>query len=302
MRGANVSSSHKICLVMSCYVDACATRLLCVFLKPSLKSKRLNERFREIWSLPWSVSQSEASLQSNAAVHHQLAEEQRRVAGWTPRRVPRRHFGGAGGRVPLQLEMRGPLRSLLFWTLWQHVAHDSRVPLSSQLAKQVSSRGMCRSLTLLSQHKNHSLHLSPFTRAEKSSLALEITGALIESAIIAMEYLLWWTRFVYITWTTSLQQTKYGSVIYNEWTPWQSLLSGPAPTLRLLASEFQCLLVCNDFLFQSPGAQKSQRTSGAMQSRLQHSDFLREMRMPFTCSRFTRRSHMKALTIKSKVR
>lgn len=145
MRRANVSSSHKICLVMCCYVDACATRLLCVFLKPSLQSKRLNERFREIWILPGSVSQSEASLQSNAAVHHQPAEEQRRVAGRTPRRVPRRHFGGASGRVPLQLEMRGPLRSLLFWTLWQHVAHDSRVPLSSQLAKQVSSCGIARS-------------------------------------------------------------------------------------------------------------------------------------------------------------
>lgn len=214
-------SSHKIHHVMCCYVDACATRLLCVCFEAKPPGKRLNKRCGRIQDLPGSVSQSEASLQSNAAIHHQPPEEQRRVAGRTPRRVPWRHFGGAGGRVSLQLEMRGSLRSLLFRTLWEeHVTHDSRVPVSSQLAGRLSSHGMSRSLTLLSQHKNHSLHLSPFTRAEKFSLASEITGALMEPAIIAMEHLPSWTRFVYITWKTSLQQTKYGSVIYNEKTSW----------------------------------------------------------------------------------
>lgn len=172
---------------MCCYVDACATRLLCVCVfeaKPP--GKMLNKRCRRIQILPGSVSQSEASLQCNAAIHHQPPEEQRRVAGRTPRRDPRRHFGGASGRVSLQLEMRGFLRSLLFRT---HVTHDSRVPVSSQLAERLSSHGMSRSFTLLSQHKNHSLHISPFTRAEKSSLASEITGTLMEPAIIAMEHL-----------------------------------------------------------------------------------------------------------------
>jgi len=137
--------------------------------------KTLNKRCRRVQILPGSVSQSEASLQSNAAVHHQPPEEQGRVAGRTPRRVPRRHFGGARGRVSLKLEMRGSLSSLLFRT---HVTHDSRVRASSQLAERLSSHGTSRSLTLLSQHKNHSLHLSPLTRAEKSSLASEITGTL----------------------------------------------------------------------------------------------------------------------------
>lgn len=215
-RGEQPQNSPCDVLLRRCQ---CHKTSVCVFeAKPP--GKRLNKRCRRIQNLPGSVSQSEASLQSNAAIHHQPSEEQRRVAGRTPRRVPRRHFGRAGGRVPLQLQMRGSLRSLLFWTLWEHVTHDSRVPVSSQLAGRLSSHGMSCFLTLLSQHRNHSLHLSPFTRAEKFRLASEITGALLEPAIIAMEHLPSWTRFVYITWKTSLQQTKYGSVIYNEKTSW----------------------------------------------------------------------------------
>lgn len=84
--------------------------------------------------LPGSVSKSEASLQSDAAVHHQPPEEQRGIAGWTARRVPRRHFGRAVGRASLrfQIEIRRPLRSLLLRALWEHIAHDGRVPVSSQ--------------------------------------------------------------------------------------------------------------------------------------------------------------------------
>lgn len=67
-------------------------------------------------TIPGSVCQGESALQSDAAVHHQLAEKQRGIPGG----IPRRHLGGTPARSGLQLHRLRPGHSDLLLRLLTH--------------------------------------------------------------------------------------------------------------------------------------------------------------------------------------
>lgn len=73
--------------------------IIVCFLSFATKHSKLTKQdaCQALLMLPGGVCQSEAALQSNAAVYEELAEQQRRVTGGTARRVAGGHPGGSAG-------------------------------------------------------------------------------------------------------------------------------------------------------------------------------------------------------------